>query len=71
MITRLFLHSDNAAQRYPIEANERQRDMVFISVMWDFGPPGHSRSLTLTFSLPPRRTARLMNTDSSFFFFYI
>ena len=61
MTTRHFLHSDNAAQRFKSSKSlhrlsKQMRDMGFISVMWDLSPPGHSK-------VPPRRTARLMNTD--------
>ncbi len=61
MITRLFLHSDNAVQHFKGSKSmhwlsKQMRDMGFILVMWVFGPPEHGK-------VPPRRTARLMNTD--------
>ena len=61
MIPRLFLHSDNAAQHFKSSKSlhwlsKQMNDMGFISVMWDFGPPGHGK-------VPPPRTARLISTN--------
>ena len=55
MITRLFLHSDNAAQHFKSSKSlhwlsKQMKDMGFISVMWDFGPPRHGK-------VPPPKTA--------------
>jgi hypothetical protein len=48
MITRLFLHSDNAAQHFKSSKSlhwlsKQMKDMGFVSVMWDFGPPPWAR----------------------------
>jgi hypothetical protein len=61
MITRLFLHSDNAAQHFKSSKSlhwlsKQMKDMGFVSVMWDFGPPGHGK-------VPPPKTARLMSAN--------
>ena len=55
VITRPFLHSDDAAQYFKSSKSlnllsKQMKGMGFISVMWDFGPPGHGK-------VPPPKTA--------------
>ena len=55
VITRLFLHSDDSAQFFKSSKSlhllsKQMKGMGFISLMWDFGPPGHGK-------VPPPKTA--------------
>jgi hypothetical protein len=47
-LKQLFVHSDNAAQHFKSSKSlhwlsKQILDMGFLSVMWDFGPPGHGK----------------------------
>ena len=49
-LTTLCLHSDNAAQHFKSSKSlhwlsKQIVEMGFISVLWDFGPPGHGKVL--------------------------
>ena len=55
VITRLFLHSDDSMQYFKSSKSlhllsKQMKGMGFISLMWDFGPPGHGK-------VPPPKTA--------------
>jgi len=56
MITRLFLHSDNAAQHFNSSKSlhwlsKQTFVMDFASGLWDYGPPGHGKVHSFDFSV--------------------